>query len=233
MTPISLDGRLGTKVEIDLCAGCRGFWFDQYESLRLAPGATLKLFTLMGEQGSTGRSLPPAMMCPRCGTRLALTHDMQHSTAFQYWRCPQQHGHFITFLEFLKEKDFVRPLTAQQIADLRQNVQTVNCSNCGGPIDLAKASACPHCGSPLSMLDIKQMQQMVAQLKTAEQHTPEAAQTGNPAGSPRAVNPALQIELERVRLDTERHFAMLGSSGDSESLVEAGLRLVAGWLKTP
>jgi Zn-finger nucleic acid-binding protein len=217
MTPLPLEGRQGTKVDIDLCAGCRGFWFDQYESLRLSPGATLKLFTLMAEPGSAG-PLPQAMSCPRCSARLALTHDMQHTTRFQYWQCPQDRGHFITYLDFLREKDFIRPLTPQQIAELRQNVQTVNCSNCGGPIDLAKESACPHCGSALSMLDMKQMEQMVAHLKEAEQ--------------PRAIDPTLPLTLERVKLDTESHFAAITSrGGSSQSLVEAGLRLVARWLK--
>jgi hypothetical protein len=143
---------------------------------------------------------------------------MQHTTRFQYWQCPQNHGHFITFLEFLREKDFIRPLTPQQIAELRQNVQTVNCSNCGGPIDLARESVCPHCGSALSMLDMKQMQQMVAHLKEAEQ--------------PRAIDPTLPLALERVKLDTESHFAAITPhGGSSQSLVEAGLRLVARWLK--
>jgi hypothetical protein len=217
MTPLTLEGRQGAKVEIDLCAACRGFWFDQYESLRLSPGSTLKLFTLMAEPGSAGRPQPPTMRCPRCSGRLAVTHDMQHTTRFQYWQCPQNHGHFITFLDFLREKDFIRPLTPQQIAELRQNVETVNCSNCGGPIDLAKESVCPHCGSALSMLDMKQMQQMVAHLKEADQ--------------PRAVDPNLPLAVERAKLDTEHHFAAITSGSEPQSLVEAGLRLVVQWIK--
>jgi uncharacterized paraquat-inducible protein A len=216
MTPLPLEGRQGTKVDIDLCADCRGFWFDQYESLRLSPGATLKLFTLMAEPGSAGRPQPRTMRCPRCSGRLTLTHDMQNTTRFQYWQCPQNHGHFITFLEFLREKNFIRPLTSQQIAELRQNVQTVNCSNCGGSIDLAKESVCPHCGSALSMLDMNQMAQMVAHLKEAEQ--------------PRAVDPALPITVEQAKLDTETHFAAIASGSESQSLVEAGVRLVVRWL---
>ena len=203
MAPLALDGRMGAKVDIDLCGDCRGFWFDRYESLRLSPGATLKLFTLMAKPG-TGRPLPPTMRCPRCSGRLAVTHDMQHTTRFQYWQCPQNHGHFITFLDFLREKDFIRPLTPQQIAELRQNVETVNCSNCGGPIDLAKASVCPHCGSALSMLDMKQMQQMVAHLKEADQ--------------PRAVDPNLPLAVERAKLDTESHFAAITSGAVTPSL---------------
>jgi Zn-finger nucleic acid-binding protein len=217
MTPLTLEGRQGPKVDIDLCADCRGLWFDPYESLRLSPGATLKLFALMAEPGSAGRPLPQTMRCPRCSARLALTHDMQHTTRFQYWQCPQHHGHLITFLEFLKEKDFIRPLTPQQLAELRQNVQTVNCSNCGGPIDLIKESVCPHCSSALSMLDMKQMAQMVAQLKKADQ--------------PRAVDPMLPVTLELTRLRTEHNFAAMPSEGGSQTLVEAGLRLVAEWLR--
>ena len=53
--------------------------------------------------------------------------------------------------DFLREKNFVRPLSADQLTALRQNVQSVNCSNCGAPIDLAKTSACGHCGSPLEV----------------------------------------------------------------------------------
>ncbi len=173
MKTLGLEGRLDTKIDIDLCSTCRG--------------------------------------------RLALTHDMQHNTPFQYWKCPQNHGHFITFLEFLREKDFIRPLTAQQIAELRQNVQTVNCSNCGGPIDLAKQPACPHCGSALSMLDMKQMERMVAQLKQAEQ--------------PRPIDPTLPIQLAFDRLAIERHFEAIAPGGGSQSLVEAGIQLVARLLK--
>jgi hypothetical protein len=54
----------------------------------------------------------------------------------------------------------VRPLSARQIAELRASVQTVNCSNCGAPIDLTLASACAHCSTPLSMLDLNQIEVM-------------------------------------------------------------------------
>jgi Zn-finger nucleic acid-binding protein len=227
MTPLAVNGRQGTPVDIDLCTGCRGFWFDRYESLRLSQGATLKLFTLMAEPGAAGGPQAKPMRCPRCRAQLALTHDMQHSTRFQYWQCPKEHGRFITFLDFLREKEFIRPLTAQQIAELRQSVQTVNCSNCGGPIDLAKESICPHCGSALSMLDMKQMAQMVAHLK-------EAGQPGgvNARVDP-GIDPAVATALQRVKVDTEHHFAALTAmtpGGGSPSLIEAGLRLVANWL---
>ena len=136
---------------------CQVFWFDTHESLQLSPGSVLKLFRLTGEYAlapASRAATSPA--CPRCGIRLLETHDMQHSTRFTYRRCPREHGRLITFVEFLREKDFIRPLSSEQIDDLRRNVQAVNCSNCGAPIDLAQGASCTHCGSPLSMLDMNQ-----------------------------------------------------------------------------
>ena len=93
--------------------------------------------------------------CPRCASGLVLTHDLQADTRFMYWLCPSEHGRFIGFLDFLREKKFIRTLSAQEIKDLKDKVQTVNCSNCGGAIDLMNDSVCPHCGSPISILDMK------------------------------------------------------------------------------
>ena len=130
----------------------------------------------------------------------------------------------ITFFNFLREKNFIRPLSPQQLEELRENIQMVNCSNCGAPIDLGTASSCTHCGSPVSMLDMKQAEQMIAQLRQADRHD-------------RPIDPALPLQLERARRDVE---ASLGSwQGDAEwwkdasstGLVEAGLTAAARWLK--
>ena len=157
MRPQSLDGHMGREIEIDLCQPCQSVWFDARENLQLTPGATLTMFRIIGEHVSRP-SLEDRDIakCPRCHAQLRRTQDMQRSTRFEYFRCPNHHGRLTTFFDFLKEKDFIRPLTPQQIAELRKNVQIVNCSNCGAPIDLAKRSDCEHCGSPLSMLDLQQ-----------------------------------------------------------------------------
>src|SRR5580765_8724244 len=138
-----LDGHQGTSVTIDLCLPCQVFWFDSHESLKLSPGGVLKLFRLIGERALTPRpTVTDEPVCPRCRTRLLPTHDQQRNTRFQYLRCPREHGRLITFVDFLREKDFIRPLSTQQIDELRRSVQTVNCSNCGAPIDLMKTSGC-------------------------------------------------------------------------------------------
>ncbi len=227
MTPLTLEGRLGGSVAIDLCAGCQAIWFDQCESLQLSPGATLKLFRLIGEQAVARRgTLGDALDCPRCGKRLKPTHDKQRNTPFQYRRCEARHGRLITFYDFLREKDFIRPLSPAQLEELRRNVQTVNCSNCGAAIDLAHSSACPHCGSPLSMLDVKQTGELIAQLQKADQRG-------------RAVDPALPLELLRARREVETAFASFERDaswfGDvsSAGVVGAGLMALARWLGKP
>ena len=224
MAAQTLVAHRGRNVDIDVCTACQAFWFDRSESLQLSPASTLKLFTLIGEAFSERRGTVAAVLkCPRCRSRLRDTHDMQRNTPFKYWRCPHEHGRFITFLEFLREKDFVRPLSAQQVDELRRNIQTVNCSNCGAPIDLARGSSCGHCGSPLSMLDLKQAEAVVAQLRRASE--------------PRSVNPSLSLELARARREVEAAFAgsetatEWWSEASTSGLIEAGLTALARLLR--
>jgi hypothetical protein len=189
-----LDAHLGREVAIDLCEPCQALWFDARENLQLTPGATLALFRVIGEHVTRPQSpVGDAARCPRCRVRLQRTRDMQRATRFEYYRCPKGHGRLTTFFDFLKEKDFVRPLTPPQIAELRRKVQTVNCSNCGAPIDLARGSECPHCASPLSMLDMDQAGTLIAQLREAER-------------TDKTVDPALPLELARARRQAEEAF---------------------------
>jgi Zn-finger nucleic acid-binding protein len=219
MTTTTLHDRLGTALEIDVCAACHAFWFDRYENIRLSAASTLRLFDLMAAQDGAGRPLAQPMKCPRCHSHLALTHDMQQrATTFEYWRCPHAHGHFITFLQFLKEKDFVRPLTPRQIADLRESVQTINCSNCGGPIDLARQTLCPHCGSPLTMLDVKQIANHVRELREADA-----------ASRPASAAAPTDAEQEAAR-QFAAAVAALAHEPKGQSLLQAGLRQLGRWL---
>ena len=91
-----------------------------FKSLQLAPASTLKLMKFIGENSSFAET-PAAevLRCPICQDKLLLTHDWQRNTPFTYWRCDKEHGHFIGFFDFLREKDYIRPLSPQQIAKLR------------------------------------------------------------------------------------------------------------------
>lgn len=183
MTENVLDGALDRSVAVNLCGRCQAFWFDTYESLQLTPGATLELFRTIGDLAAGGRSgIQLGSRCPRCRSLLLLTHDLQRNTPFTYWRCDQGHGRLITFLEFLREKNFIRPLSASQLAELRRNLQSVQCSSCGAPVDLAKATTCAHCGTPLSVLDLNQAERVIAALRQADRvdHRGEGTSPGSP-----------------------------------------------------
>lgn len=220
-----LDGHLGRTIEVDLCDPCQWLWFDGKENLQLTPGATLAIFRAIGEHvHKPERNDAELVKCPHCKARLRRTKDMQRATRFEYFRCPNNHGRLTTFFDFLKEKDVIRPLTAQQIAELRKNVQIINCSNCGGPIDLAKASACAHCGSPLSMLDMNQAERLVEQLRAAD------------SGS-KTIDPALPLALARAKLEVDQAFKGLPGHDpwrehwSSMGLVGAGLSELIRLLK--
>ena len=222
MTHLELGARLGSTLEIDLCAACRAIWFDQYEDLRLAPAATLKVFGIISEQ--TGAPMIPltgTLRCPRCQGRLLLTHDIQRTTPFRYWRCDAGHGRLMAYIDFLREKDFIRPLTPQQLDELRQNVQTINCSNCGAAIDLAKDSVCAHCGSAISMLDLQQMARTIGQL--------QASAAGHQSADP-------TVEAPPARGATDIHALMLALKAEERAssapnLIETGIGLLGALLR--
>jgi uncharacterized protein YbaR (Trm112 family) len=183
------------------------------------------VFTRIGDLSKGAKpAIGPVLRCPRCHAHLEPTHDRQRNTPFEYWRCDHGHGRFITGFNFLREKNFIKPLSAGELEQLRQNVQTVNCSNCGGPIDVTHESACPHCGSPLSMVDMKQAQTLIAELRDA--------------ATPRPIDPALPLNLMKAREEVERIFAAADGNtswwkdASSTGLVEAGMAAIGRWLKS-
>lgn len=224
MQEVPLDGHLGRSVTIDLCHPCQSFWFDARESLQLTPGSTLKLFRLVGEHAAKGKAADGEAACPRCAARLRLSRDMQRSTRFEYLSCPDGHGRLTTFFNFLREKNFIRPLTAAQVDELRRNLDTVNCSNCGSPIDLGEGSACGHCGSPLSMLDMTQAESLITQLQKAERTST-------------TVDPTMPMELDRARRQVHAGFDAFERDAtwmrdvSASGLVGAGLSALVRWLK--
>ncbi len=212
MTSDAYGGQLGASVSVDLCPACQVFWFDTHESLQLSPAATLRLFQIIGDKATAPRAtLRADIRCPRCTTRLLETHDMQRQTKFQYLRCPRGDGRLITFYDFLREKDFIRPLSPAQLEELRRNIQTVNCANCGAPIDLTSASTCGHCGSPLSMLDLHQAERLIAALRQADSERQQG-------------HPTLALDLALARQQVEH--ASLSSPSASGPLGDGIVRLL-------
>jgi endogenous inhibitor of DNA gyrase (YacG/DUF329 family) len=154
---------------IDVCMTCQAFWFDAFESTQLAPGATLALFDVIRDAGAaTGRPLPTRLPCPRCTEALVLTHDLQRNTRFLYYRCAGGHGRFTPFLQFLREKDFIRAPSPAELARLKASIRVIRCSSCGAPVDLERDAACPYCHSPVAILDPDAIAANIRALESAE-----------------------------------------------------------------
>jgi hypothetical protein len=221
MTDWTLGGQLGNQLVIDVCTPCQAFWFEEHKDLQLSPASTLQLMKFIGEHSSSSKpTLAPLLRCPCCPAHLTLAHDLARNVRFVYWQCPSQHGHFMSFLEFLKEKNFIRPLSPVEIQRLRESVQSVNCSSCGASIDLQNNSTCPYCHSPISILDLKEQQQMLAQLSQAAE--------------PKPVDPALPLKLALAKAGVSDLFEGQDpegwANGGAPDLVQAGLTAVARWL---
>ncbi len=113
-------------------------------------------------------ALPGLLDCPRCATRLALTQDLQRATHFSYYRCPFGHGRLSPFMQFLREKNFIRPVSGAELASLKAKVCMIQCSNCGAPVDLKNEIACAYCHTPISILDPDAISATVRELDAAQ-----------------------------------------------------------------
>lgn len=226
MTERSFERLYGRALTLDLCDRCQGLWFDHQELLQLAPAATIQLVAAIHEASSGERQpLAPRLKCPRCGRGLSEAGDLQRNTRFTFFSCPEGHGRFLTFYQFLRAKNFVRSLDAREIAELRTRLRQVNCSNCGAPVDIERGAACAFCRTPLAMLDPDQVRRALEQLASdANRRPPDAT---------------LPVTLMLERLRAERAFAEAAGdspidallSRDANDLVGAGLRAVVQLLR--
>jgi Zn-finger nucleic acid-binding protein len=139
---------------LDACDDCQALWLDATESQQLTPGALIELFRAIAASRQAHRAPYPALLpCPRCTTPLTLTLDVQHTTRFTYYRCRYGHGRFTPYAQFLREKNFIRPLDPQELGRLRATVTTVRCASCGAPVSLDRQAVCGYCGAPVMLLD--------------------------------------------------------------------------------
>ena len=198
-------------VEVDACAACNLFWFDQTESVRLTPKAVLALFQFIGQAGTPNKPLAANFRCPRCKTVLTPTHDLQRTTRFTYWRCTHDSGQLITFHQFLREKNFIRAPSPAELAKLRSTVRQISCSQCGAPVDLATDSACTHCGAAIALIDPDGVAKALHDL---------AAESAVPASvSPTAMRAALSDAQINAIFDLQR---MQRRDGRDDDLVAIG-----------
>jgi hypothetical protein len=199
---------------LDACDNCQALWLDATESQQLTPGALIEVFRAIGTSHPEARAAFPALLpCPRCTTPLSLTRDVKQTTRFTYYRCRYGHGRFTPYAQFLREKNFIRPLDASEVTRLRASVTTVRCVSCGGPVVLDRAAVCPYCGAPIMLLDPDAVGKALAQLDSAEaRRTEERPLTGD--GVIAIAN--VERELARNRREFEGEFGI--------DLIAVGLR---------
>jgi hypothetical protein len=123
------------------------------------------------------------MRCPRCDTVLDPTQDLMKATRFTYFRCRHGHGRFTPFVQFLREKRFVRPVAPADLERLKKLVRVVRCSSCGAPVDLERQNACGYCRAPIAILDPDAVAAALRELdasaaRRAAVNSPEAAAAG-------------------------------------------------------
>lgn len=172
---------LDTPLEIDICWSCRLVWFDHLESVSMSAQSVIDLFTRIHAQRSESRSLVSLTgNCPVCSSALVQSFDISRTGRFQYRRCPNGHGRLITFVQFLREKHFVRTLSEAELHTLSASVRQIRCSSCGAGIDIAHDAACTHCGSPVSVLDEAAVAKALAELDQRRQKTRTLAQLPSP-----------------------------------------------------
>ena len=203
-------------VDLDLCHACQAIWFDQYESAQLTPGAVIALFREIHEHAAaSGAPLAERLRCPACRHELQLTHDLQRNNRIVYYRCAAGHGRFTSFYQFLREKSFVRSLTAPEIERLRAHVAQVRCASCGAPVDLARDPQCPYCRAPISILDAQAVRRTLEELGEAERRR----HTADPTAAIDALLAGQRMERRLAR--AEGRFAHEAAPGTLDLVGEA------------
>jgi len=170
MSPLEFERALMGRSAIDFCFPCQLIWFDPGESTGLSPGGVIEVFKALDAHRGEARNnaLPSILDCPRCAARLSLTQDVQRTTHFTYYRCTFGHGRLSPFMQFLREKNFIRPVSGIELAALKAKVHMIQCSNCGAPVDLEHEIACTYCHTPISILDPDAVARTLRDLNTEQ-----------------------------------------------------------------
>lgn len=218
--------KAGGEVILDLCFFCQGIWFDEHESLQIAPGGIIDLFKRIHEHREDQRlPLAEPLRCPRCDDRLLHGMDVvKPGGRFSYHRCLQKHGRFNTFGQFMIEKGFVRQLTPLEISTLSARIGIINCSGCGAPVDIRHEVACGHCKSAIAILDPEAVEQALARYQNAE------IKRTAPPDLDLLAEAILMKESKKSPQRTESRLSKLETMEVGDLLV-AGVGLVIGLLK--
>lgn len=218
----------GGTVDLDLCFACQGLWFDPQENTRLAPAGVLALFELLHDhRGDAHRPIAQRLQCARCPRTLEGGFDVALGGRYRTYRCAAGHGRFSTFGSFMVEKGFVRHLSPREIEALADRVGTIQCTHCGGTVDIRSDHACPYCRSALSLLDPQAVDAAL------QRHRQAARRAEEPVSPPALADALVALERERNREERRRQQERFTDSTTSDrfDLLAAGVELVWSMLR--
>lgn len=158
LRPLTLAGHYQREVEIDVCDRCCLIWFDEVESVRLAGAGVAGLVRHIHGVMSNGQhpqaaSLARLQHCAVCGTGLVSVLNASRFGRTSQLECPHKHGYYQTYILYLAEKGFIRPIVWADIRDLAAAGRELFCASCGAPMEARPHDACPYCHSAVGMLD--------------------------------------------------------------------------------
>ena len=154
---LRLAGHYGSVVEIDLCGPCHLGWFDVVESARLAgPGLLALIGAMAAAQALPHQPLRPDLACPQCRTVVRTVHNRTRWGRSLQLECPQHHGAWQSFGEFLNEKGLLRPMSSADRARALAASAGLHCVNCGAALGAADAT-CRWCESVPALVDVARL----------------------------------------------------------------------------
>ncbi|XLZ71751.1 peptidylprolyl isomerase [Massilia sp. SR12] len=168
MRALDLSGHYQRRVEIDTCADCCLVWFDDTESVRLAgPGIAELVREIHGAMQAGGAhahavSLARVQKCPVCKAALKPVANLTRFGRTTQLQCPNSHGYYQTYILYLAEKGFVRPLAWSDIRAMLAEGKEMFCAGCGCPLPARPHEACPACHSAVGIIDPSRLANAIA-----------------------------------------------------------------------
>ena len=179
MQALPLSGHYGQRVDIDLCGPCHLVWFDPIESARLSGPGLLSLVGAMAEAHSWAhRNVRADLGCARCAKPVHAVHNQTRWGRSLHLECPQRHGAWQTFGQFLAERGLLRPMSSADRARALARDGALHCINCGGAIGQQDVQ-CPWCTAAPALVDVARL----ARALDPEGATAEHAVHGKAAAS--------------------------------------------------
>jgi len=175
LSVLALEGHYGREVEIDVCERCCLIWFDTVETARLAGSGVAQLIGVIHEAMRTephvhAMTLAAAQRCAVCSANLNTVFNFSRFGRTSQLQCPNGHGYYQTFMLYLAEKGFVRPMLWKDVAAAAG--RQLFCANCGAGLPPRPHDACPYCQSAVGVLDPARLAKATAMDRVAPEIAP-------------------------------------------------------------